>query len=65
MMLDRLNQRAAWLAQVARRNALQRLSKADVPDGITLTTTDDSIILSGRDLRRALISDPRIRRFGR
>lgn len=64
-MLERLNQRAAWLARVAQQRAINRLSAAETPDGVSITTTDDSIILSGRDLRAALINDPRIRRFGR
>lgn len=43
----------------------ERLFETPVPPGVTAQVGDDGIILSGRNLRRRMLTDPHLRNFGR
>lgn len=49
-----------------KRNAqIGRLVQVTPPPGITITRTEEGVVLSGKRLRRRLITDPALRSFGR
>jgi hypothetical protein len=65
LMLDRLNSRLSQLADRTKARTIERLATQEQPNGISAEAGEDAVILSGRDLRRHFITDPRLRRFGR
>lgn len=54
-------------AEAARKRDAQiaRLAQVTPPPGITVARSEDGIVLSGKRLRRRLITDPVLRSFGR
>ena len=59
--LDRVHARAEQ-RRVART---ERLAETAPPPGITVTRTEEGIVLSGKRLRRRFITDVVLRSFGR
>jgi hypothetical protein len=59
------------LRSVAERRAadgvvhqIDRLTRMPTPPGVSAEATDSSIVLTGRNLRRRLLTDPNLRNFG-
>lgn len=66
MTLERLTARADMIAASAAVEARDRLlAVAILPEGVTAETTNAGIVLSGKRLRRRMITDPQLRKFGR
>lgn len=64
-MFERMIAKAQALAAQKRNAQIERLERVTPPPGITITRTDDGVVLSGKRLRRRLITDPALRSFGR
>lgn len=43
----------------------RRLAQLPPPPGVRVEATDDGIALSGKSLRRRMLTDPNLRNFGR
>jgi hypothetical protein len=64
-MLENLTPAAQLQATAAVKNQINRLAKTPAPPGVTVEATDSGITLSGKHLRRRMLSDPDLRNFGR
>ncbi len=64
-MFERIIGKAQAIAAQKRNDQIERLVQVTPPPGITITRTDDGVVLSGKRLRRRLITDPALRSFGR
>ena len=64
-MLERMIAKAQAVAAQRRNAQIERLAQDTPPPGITITRTEDGVVLSGKRLRRRLITDPALRSFGR
>ena len=64
-MFERTIGTAQAIAAQKRTAQIERLVQVTPPPGITITRTEEGVILSGRRLRRRLITDPTLRSFGR
>ena len=64
-MFERIIGKAQAVAAQRRNAQIERLVQVTPPPGITITRTEDGVVLSGKRLRRRLITDPALRSFGR
>ncbi len=64
-MFDALTRRAALQAEAAKDRKIAALASRVPPPGVTVTPTSDGITLSGKRLRRRMITDPQVRNFAR
>ena len=65
-MFEQILARAQALAEARRKAQRERLaSEVPPPPGVTITPTDEGIVLSGKRLRRRLVTDAKLRSFGR
>ena len=64
-MLERIIGTAQAMAAQRRNAQIERLVQDTPPPGITITRTEEGVVLSGKHLRRRLITDPALRSFGR
>ncbi len=64
-MFERIIGKAQAVAAQRRNAQIERLAQATPPPGITVARSEDGIVLSGKRLRRRLITDPALRSFGR
>jgi hypothetical protein len=64
-MLEKLNPAANHRVVHAVARHIDRLDQIQPPPGITVEATDNGVILSGKRLRRRMLTDPHLRNFGR
>jgi hypothetical protein len=64
-MFERIIGTAQAIATQKRNAQIERLVQVTPPPGITITRTEEGVVLSGKRLRRRLITDPALRSFGR
>ena len=64
-MLEKLTTAAEGKAAEAVKRQIDRLAQSPTPPGITAAATDSGIVLTGKGLRRRLLTDPILRNFGR
>jgi hypothetical protein len=65
-MLERLATKAEDIGERAATKARDRiLASGAVPKGVRVEAVDGGIALSGKALRRRMITDPQLRNFGR
>jgi len=64
-MFERIIGTAQAVATQTRNAQIERLVQVTPPPGITITRTEEGVVLSGQRLRRRLITDPTLRSFGR
>jgi hypothetical protein len=64
-MLERIIGQVQAVAAQKRNAQIERLVQLTPPPGITITRTEEGVVLSGKRLRRRLITDPALRSFGR
>lgn len=64
-MFERTIGTAQAIAAQKRTAQIERLVQVTPPPGITITRTEEGVVLSGKRLRRRLITDPMLRSFGR
>ncbi len=64
-MLDALFARATRIADECRAALIDRLIRADVPPGITVSENEAGVVLSGQRLRHRLLTEAALRNFGR
>lgn len=65
-MFERLLARAQSVAQAAVPVVISRLaSEAMLPRDVRVETDENGLTLSGRNLRRRMLDDPRLRGIGR
>lgn len=64
-MFERIIGKAQAVATQKRNAQIERLVQVTPLPGITITRTEEGVVLSGKGLRRRLITDPALRSFGR
>lgn len=64
-MFEQLLSKAQTVAAQCRSAQIERLADTIPPPGITITRTDEGVVLSGKHLRRRLVTDATLRSFGR
>ncbi len=64
-MFERIIGKAQAVATQKRNAQIERLVQVTPLPGITITRTEEGVVLSGKRLRRRLITDPALRSFGR
>ncbi len=64
-MFEHILEKAQARAEQLRSARIERLAETAAPPGITVNRTEDGIVLSGKRLRRRLITDVALRSFGR
>lgn len=64
-MFERIIGTAQAVATQKRNAQIERLVQVTPLPGITITRTEEGVVLSGKGLRRRLITDPALRSFGR
>jgi hypothetical protein len=64
-MLEKLTPAANQRAVDAVRHQIDRLAQTPTPPGVTAEAANDGVILSGKNLRRRMLTDPSLRNFGR
>lgn len=64
-MFEQLLAKTEVAAEARRIAQIDRLASVVPPPGVTVTQTDDGVVLSGRRLRRRLVTDAALRSFGR
>jgi hypothetical protein len=64
-MLEKLTTAAERRAADAVKRQIGWLAQTPTPSGVTVEPTDTGINLSGKGLRRRMLSDPSLRNFGR
>ena len=64
-MFERIIGTAQAVAAQKRTAQIERLVQVTPPPGITIIRTEEGVVLSGKGLRRRLITDPTLRSFGR
>ena len=62
---DRLQARAADLGEARAARIRDQLMALDGPDGVRLEASGDGVCLIGKGLRRRMLTDPKLRSFGR
>ncbi len=66
MKFDKLFAKAKRAAlKLAKREIERILSKPDTPAGVTMTPTDNGIILAGKGLKSRAVADPAVRDIAR
>ncbi len=65
MNSDRINAKAAALAERGANDICDRLMRAPRPAGVDVERHGDGICLVGKNLRRRMLDDPQLRNFGR
>lgn len=64
-MFEQLLSKAQTVAAERQSAQIDRLANETPPPGITITRTDEGVVLSGKRLRRRFITDATLRSFGR
>lgn len=64
-MLEKLIPAAERRAGQAVERQIERLAQSSPPPGVTVEPFDGGIRLTGKRIRRRLITDPQLRNFGR
>jgi hypothetical protein len=64
-MLEKLISAAEQRADLAVERQIDRLAETPAPPGVTVEPFDSGVRLTGKRLRRRLITDPSLRNFGR
>jgi hypothetical protein len=64
-MLEKLTAAAERRAATAVARQIERLAKTPTPPGVRAEPTDGGIALTGKALRRRMLTDPKLRNFGR
>ena len=64
-MFERIFEKARVVTEQRRTAQIDRLAKETPPPGVTITRTGDGVTLSGKHLRRRLVTDVSLRSFGR
>lgn len=64
-MFEQLLSKAQTVAAKRRTALIGRLANENPPPGVTVTRSDDGVVLSGKNLRSRLITDATLRNFGR
>lgn len=64
-MFERIIGKAQAIATQKRNAQIERLVQVTPLPGITITRSEEGVVLSGKGLRRRLITDPALRSFGR
>ena len=64
-MFGTLLSKGQTLAEERRRARIDRLASESPPPGVIVAQTEEGIVLSGRRLRRRLVTDAALRSFGR
>ncbi len=63
---DRLLSRAKRAAlKLAKREIERILAKPDLPAGVSMTASDDGVILTGKGLKSRAVTDPAVRDIAR
>jgi hypothetical protein len=64
-MLEKLTTAAERRVAIAVKQQIDRLAQTPTPPGVMVEATADGLILSGKQLRRRMLTDPELRNFGR
>jgi hypothetical protein len=64
-MLEKLTFAAGRRAAEAVTRQIGRLAQTPTPPGVTVEVNADGITLTGKRLRRRMLTDPNLRNFGR
>jgi hypothetical protein len=64
-MLEKLTAAAERRANDAVKRQIDRLAQTPTPSGVSVDATAGGIILTGKNLRRRMLTDPSLRNFGR
>ena len=64
-MFERIIRKAQAVATQKRNAQIERLVQVTPLPGITIARSEEGVVLSGKRLRRRLITDPALRSFGR
>jgi hypothetical protein len=62
---DRLNSRAKALGETRAAQVGDGLMTTDIPEGVRLERTKNGVCLIGKNLRRRMLDDAKLRSFGR
>jgi hypothetical protein len=65
MNADPLKAKAENLGEARAARICDRLMALDCPEGVRLERSDDGVCLIGKGLRRMMLTDPKLRNFGR
>ena len=65
MNAGRLNAKADALGERRAERLRDQLSAADLPQGVRAERSGEGVTLIGRNLRRRMLDDARLRNFGR
>jgi hypothetical protein len=65
MMFEKLTVAADRRANDAVKGQIDRLARTPTPPGVTVDANNEGITLSGKRLRRRMLTDPQLRNFGR
>ncbi|MFN3620885.1 hypothetical protein [Sphingorhabdus sp.] len=65
MNTDRMNARAGVLAERRAEQLRDQLMATDLATGVRIERSDGGVTLIGRNLRRRMLDDARLRNFGR
>jgi hypothetical protein len=64
-MLEKLTTAAERRVAIAVKQQIDRLAQTPIPPGVMIEATADGLTLSGKQLRRRMLTDPELRNFGR
>jgi hypothetical protein len=64
-MLEKLTTAAERRVAIAVKQQIDRLAQTPTPPGVMVESADDGLTLSGKQLRRRMLTDPELRNFGR
>jgi hypothetical protein len=64
-MLEKLTAAANYRADHVVARQIDRLANTSTPPGVTAEPSDTGITLTGKRLRRRMLTDPVLRNFGR
>ncbi len=64
-MLEKLTTAAERRVAIAVKQQVDRLAQTPPPPGVTFEASNDGITLSGKRLRHRMLTDPKLRNFGR
>ena len=65
MNADRLKAKAKALGEVRATRIRDQMMASDCPAGVRLERSGDGVCLIGKGLRRRMLTDPKLRNFGR
>lgn len=65
MNADLLKAKAEDLGEARAARFCDRLMTLDCPEGARIERSDDGVCLIGKGLRRRMLTDPKLRNFGR